>query len=277
MFDYLMLIKKFYISIILIFIALANLYSQDYIRVPDTTLLHNGSIYKIPIYAQLQLKLIDNLEIEFEYDYSLINITGISTDQNNIIATPKVNYNISQKNFKQGFLKITSNEINLRNDRILCYIEMETLFGLDSIAYFNPTKVKINGEEKSNVEMKNGRIFVGYALEPIVKEGISRVFPNPFDNEFIVDFAIESPTELTFTIFSSLGRIVYTFPTKSDDYYQFFDNRGDLISQPYNMKFPKGYYKLKVKSLPWLFSSGLYFLQLSTQNGIYNKNLLHLK
>lgn len=272
-----MLISKIKIIIFIIFSSVVKLFSQEYIQVPDTTLLHNGSTYKLPIYANMQLNSANNLEIEFEFDYTLLNITSIVTEPNNIINEPKPNYSITNENFQKGLLKITSNQLNQNNNKILCYIELETLFGLDSIAYFKPLAIKINGEENTSIQKRNGKINVGFALEPIIKEGISKVFPNPFDNEFIVDFAIETPTEISFTIFSSLGRIVYTFPNKTDDSYQFFDNKGNLIPQPYKMKFPKGYYKLKVKSLPWQFASGLYFLQMETHTGIYNTNLLHLK
>lgn len=272
-----MLKSKVKIIIFIIFSSVVKLFSQEYIQVPDTTLLHNGSTYKLPIYANLQLTSVNNLEIEFEFDYTLLNITSITSEANNIIKEPKPSYTVNNENFKKGILKIFSSQFNLNNNKILCYIELETLYGLDSIAYFNPKTIKINGEENTIIQKRNAKINVGFALEPIIKEGISKVFPNPFDNEFIVDFAIETPTEISFTIFSSLGRLVYTFPNKTDDSYQFFDSKGTLIPQPYRMKFPKGYYKLKVKSLPWQFASGLYFLQMGTHNGIYNTNLLHLK
>ncbi len=272
-----MLIKNIYIIILFFAFSVANLFSQEYIKIPDTTMLHNGSVYRLPIYADLQLNSANKIEIGFEFDYTLINIISLITEQNNIINEPKPTYTLTNNDFKTGNLRISSNNFNSTNNKILCFIELETLFGLDSVAYFNPVSVKVNDEEKTNINKINGKINVGYALEPIIKEGISRVFPNPFDNEFIVDFAIETPTEISFTIFSSLGRVVYSFPNKTDDSYQFFDNKGSLIDHPYKMKFPKGYYKLNVKSVPWHFSSGLYFLQMSTQGGIYNTNILHLK
>jgi len=272
-----MLIKKVYITFVLITLYSFNLFSQEFIKVPDTTMVHDGSKYLLPIYTNLDLSTANSLEISFEFDYTLINITSVLTKQNNLIKEPRPNYIVTNKNYKQGFLTITSSQFNSIYDNVLCYIELEPLFGLDSIAFFNPTSVKIDGVENSNINKISGKIYVGFALEPIIKEGISKVFPNPFDNEFIVDFGIEMPTELTFTIYSSLGKIVYNFPNKTEDSYQFFDSKGNLITQPYKKEFPKGYYKLKVVSLPWQFASGLYFLQMRTKSGIYNTNLLHLK
>lgn len=272
-----MLLKKVYIIILFVSLSIFNLFSQEYIKVPDTTMLHNGSYYQLPIYANLDLNSVNNIEIVFEFDYSLLNIQSVKTEQNNIINETNPIFTITQSDYKKGTLRITSNNFNLINNKILCFVELETLFGLDSIAYFKPIIVNINGQEKTDIQKINGTINVGFALEPIIKEGISKVFPNPFDYEFVVDFAIETPTEISFTIFSSLGRLVYSFPNKTDDNYQFFDNKGTLIDQPYKKEFPKGFYKLKVKSVPWHFSSGLYFLQMSTQSGIYNTNILHLK
>ncbi len=272
-----MLIKNTYIITIFILFIYANSFAQEFVKVPDTTMLHNGSTYRLPIYANLQLNSVNDIETTFEFDYTLINITSVFAEPNNIIANTKPQFSVISTDFKKGFLTINANKFNLSNNNILCFVELETLFGLDSIAYFKPTFIKINGQEKNEIIKESGKINVGFALEPIIKEGISKVFPNPFDSEFIVDFAIETQTEITFTIFSSLGRVVYSFPNKTNEGYRFFDSKGNLINEPYKMKFPKGYYKLRVKSVPWHFSSGLYFLQMSTQNGIFNTNILHLK
>lgn len=272
-----MLIKKIYIVLVIFTFGSFNLFSQEFIKVPDTTLIHNGSKYFLPIYTNLDLSSAQTLEINFEFDYTLINVISVKTDQNTLIKDPKPNFTVSNNNFKQGYLRITSSSFNTNYNNIMCIIELEPLFGLDSIAYFNPVSIKLDGIEKENINKINGKIYIGFALEPIIKEGISKIFPNPFDNEFVIDFGIEIPSELTFTIYSSLGRIVYVFPNKTEDNYQFFDSKGNLINQPYKKEFPKGYYKLKVKSVPWQFASGLYFLQMRTKSGTYNTNLLHLK
>jgi len=272
-----MLRNKVYIISIFFVFAFARLFSQEFIKVPDTTFIHNGSKYFLPIYINLNISSAKSLEVNLEFDYTLLNIISIKTDQNTLINETKPNYAVTNNNFKQGFLTINSSILNSSYNGILCFVELEPLFGLDSIASFNPVSIKVDGIEKDNINKINGKINIGFALEPIIKEGISKVFPNPFDNQFVIDFGIETPTELTFTIYSSLGRIVYIFPNKTDDSYQFFDSKGNLINPSYKQEFPKGYYKLKVLSVPWQFASGLYFLQMRTKSGIYNTNLLHLK
>jgi hypothetical protein len=114
-------------------------------------------------------------------------------------------------------------------------------------------------------------------LEPIIKEGISKVYPNPFDGFFIVEFGIENPTKLDFGIFSSLGQNVMTVPNPSGLNYTFTNSKGEVIVNPLNYEFAKGHYKLEIKAIPWEFSSGLYFLQLTTKSGFFNTNLLHIK
>lgn len=249
----------------------------NFIKVPDTTLLHNGTIYRLPIYAELNLDNIQSIEIEFNFDYSLLNIVKVTTDQNNIIGEVNPYFEITQQNFKQGTLRIVSSNLNKINNKILCFVELEPLFGMDSISKFIPFKVKFNGIEDNIIKLIPGIINIGFPLEQIIKEGISRIYPNPFDSEFYVDFAIEKPSKIDFTIYSTLGRVVFSFPNKSSEAYEFFNSKGEKIDNPTDYIFLKGYYKLKVKSSPWQFSSGVFFLQMTTASGVYNQNLLHQK
>ena len=252
-------------------------FSQEYIKIPDTTLIHNGQNYLLPIYTNINLSDVNDISLKISYSYSLIDIKSVQISENTIMSGQNPNFNISLINKDTSEIIISSESINKSGNSVLCYIELETLYGLDSIAFINPLEVKINGETKENLNFIPAQIQIGYALEPIIKEGISKVYPNPFDSYFLVEFGIETPTKLDFTIFSSLGQNVMTLPNQSGLNYIFFDSKGKKIDNPLNYEFEKGYYKLEVKAIPWEFSSGLYFLQLTTKSGFFNTNLLHIK
>ncbi len=269
------LTKIFFIAIFLLSPIIA--FSQEYIKVPDTILVHNGQNYKLPIYADLKLDEVNSISVKFNYSYSLIDINSVQTTESTIMSGQNPVYNINVVNKDTSEIIISTESINKSGNSVLCYIELETLYGLDSLAFFNPIEVKINGEIKENVSLIPAQIKVGYALEPIIKEGISKVYPNPFDGFFIVEFGIENPTKLDFGIFSSLGQNVMTVPNPSGLNYTFTNSKGEVIVNPLNYEFAKGHYKLEIKAIPWEFSSGLYFLQLTTKSGFFNTNLLHIK
>ncbi len=269
------LTKFFFIALFLLSPIIA--FSQEYIKVPDTILVHNGKNYKLPIYANLNLDEVNSITVKFNYSYSLIDIKSVQTSENTIMSGQNPTYNINVVNKDTAEIIISSESINKSGNSVLCYIELETLYGLDSSAFFNPIEIKINNEIKDSVNLIPAQIKVGYALEPIIKEGISKVYPNPFDGYLMVEFGIENPTKLDFGIYSSLGQNVMTLPNQSGLNYTFFDSKGKKIDNPINYEFAKGYYKLEVKAIPWEFSSGLYFLQLTTKSGLFNINLLHIK
>jgi len=269
--------KKTLNIFILILLQIIPAFSQNYINIPDTTLPRTGKIYSLPIYSNLDLTNADNVKIRIHFNYLLIDIKSITGGVVYAFNEQNPTYTIDATTPEQAILEITSNQINQNYSGMLCSINLETLAGSDSIATFSPFYFEINGTEEPDINYQNGIIFIGDPVYPVLHEGISQIYPNPYSYFENVVFTIEDETTVDFYIYSTLGQLATKIPGSTILKYKVFDNTGNEIPNLENYRFPRGIYRLYFESIPWKFSSSAYSIVMVTNKGTFRSNFIHLK
>lgn len=272
-------IKKIhYIIYILIFIsAFSSSSAAEFLKFNDTTLIHSGKNYLVPVYSNLNLSGVSNVKILIKFNSLLIDIKAVYGGNNFGFNEASPSYNLNTTNLQESYLEVTGTQFNSVNSGVLFNILLETLAGPDSIAIMSPIQVTVNGEINSNLDLTEGKIKIGIPVYPIINEGISEVFPNPCSSKGTVTFSIRDDTKVKFFVYSSNGRLIGTIPGENAFKYKVLDKTNSEIADVENYNFSRGYYKLVFDVISWKFSSGTYFLVLETSRGTYEAKLLLLK
>lgn len=269
--------KNFKYIFILILLQIIPAFAQNYINIPDSTLPRTGLVYSLPVYSNIDLHNASSVKIKIYFNYYLIDIKNISGGSNNAFSDANPSFALDVTNPTQAVLEITSSQINPNYSGTLCSINLETLAGPDSIAVFIPFYIEINQLQISEVTFDNGTIRIGDPVYPVLNEGISHIYPNPYSFAENVVFTIEDSTTVDFYIYSTLGQLATRIPGSNILKYKFFDNAGQEIPSTNNYKFSRGIYRLYFESIPWKFSSSAYSIVMVTNKGIFRSNFIHLK
>ncbi len=273
-----MKLSKDFILFIVILIWIPKIvFAQSFVEIKDTTLFHNGGTFKIPIYGNFDLANVNDLSITLEFNYQLLYIKGVEGGSQFIINDSNPSYTINSADYAHSTIQISTNRINLTNNGILANLLVEPLAGPDSIAILNPIEIQINGVTQPQIALKEGKINIGLPVYETINEGISQIYPNPFFEEGTISFYIKEPTKVTFKIYSMLGRLVSLIPGNGLVNYIFYDKNGNEITDFTNYTFIRGFYKVKINTIPWMFAAGNYFIVMETKLGTYHSNFIHLK
>ncbi len=251
--------------------------SQNYINIPDTTFPRTGKIYSLPIYSDINFQNANKILIKIYFNFRLIDIKYINGGTNYAFGELTPLFKIDATNPDSAILEISSNQINPNYSGMLCSISLETLVGSDSIAVFSPFYIEINDTSMTDLSFGNGTILIGDPVYPVLHEGISQIYPNPYSYFENVIFTIEDSTTVNFYIYSLLGQLVTEIPGSSLLNYQVYDNSGKEIPNITNYKYPRGIYRLYFESIPWKFSSSAYSIVMVSKKGTFRSNFIYLK
>ncbi|HRS01564.1 MAG TPA: hypothetical protein P5545_03360 [Bacteroidota bacterium] len=269
--------KRLIYIFIFILLQIFPVFSQNYISIHDSTLPRTGYIYSLPIYSNIDLKNANNVLLKIYFNYNLIDVKNIVGGTNYAFNELNPSFTIDATNPDNAILQISSNQINPNYSGVLCTISLETLVGQDSIAIFSPFYLEINATPINDISFSSGRIFIGDPVYPVLHEGISQIYPNPFSFSENVIFAVEDTTTVNFNIYSILGQLVTEIPGSSMLNYRVYDNTGKEIPDITNYKYPRGIYRLYFESIPWKFSSGAYSIVMVSKKGTFRSNFIYLK
>ncbi len=269
--------KKCLNIFILILLQIVPAFSQNYIKIPDTTLPRTGKVYSLPIYSNMNLQNATNVKIKIYFDYNLIDIKNISGGSGFAFNETNPQFSVNTALPDQAILEIVSSQFNANYSGLLCLINLETLVGSDSIAIFSPLEIEIDGIIANDINFENGTILIGDPVFPVLHEGISRIYPNPFNFFENIIFTIEDKTTVNFYIYTTLGQLATKIPGSKNLKYKIFDNAGTEIINIDNYLFPRGIYRLYFESIPWEFSSSAYSIVMVTNKGYFRSNFIHLK
>lgn len=269
-------IKIFLLGLLLIFLPLTNLKSENKIFLRDTT-IERGVNNIIPIYGTINFSPLDNIILEFQYDARIININKVVGDPNFIIIPKNPNFQQQLRELNNALVIINSNEVQSKDNGILCYFEVEGLVFSDSLADIFLNRVVINGIDRNEMEGKIGTIKVrGQSFLPNFPDNLGLNYPNPFSNETRFEFNLENTTQISFFMYNSSGKEIYS-SVNTPEIFEVFSYDGTLINDPFGKSLTRGKYFVLFQPPNYDFASGVYFFGMKTDKGFYNRSFSVIK
>ena len=101
----------------------------------------------------------------------------------------------------------------------------------------------------------SSKISIQIDDEVEIKDNLISVYPNPFKNEMTVDYTIKEEVQTSLYLINTVGERIHTF----------FENK--II--------PIGQYR--VDFIPDNLSTGVYYIVLESNNGIFTSKVINLK
>ena len=145
----------------------------------------------------------------------------------------------------------------LQEQGILTYLQLEVLAGFETKANINAQSFVI-GDSAQSIQQIGGTIsFIDPPVVQAQAEGMDSNVPNPFAYTTAFTYYVGKEGEVQFSLFNMLGKLIQEFPAerKSAGRYTFTL----AIDDPYN------------------FSSGIYFIRMRTERGLYHMSMVHKK
>jgi hypothetical protein len=254
-----------------------HLFSQTIISIPDT-LIPRGKIYHIDITGNINQNSINNLKLTFLFDSRVIDIKSVSGSPNSAIKCNPPVYNFNYDITNASTLDISCDNVQNITNGIICSLDIEGLVGPDSIAYIIPTGVFIDGTKDSSAILQKGLIIV--PGEPIFQKYIERLgqnYPNPFSGYTFFPFTIAQPAKVKFLVYSYYGQLITSSDENDGTMIVLMSTKdGNKIISNLEVQLSEGNYYLQY-SPSLKLSSGAYFLEMITDNGVYNIEFIFLK
>ncbi|MCX6140759.1 MAG: T9SS type A sorting domain-containing protein [Candidatus Kapabacteria bacterium] len=134
------------------------------------------------------------------------------------------------------------------NDTLLTLV-VEGVGGTDTTGFLRADKIEINGIEKLG-SFNSGEIIRtgGVVAKPVVKEGVTGNYPNPFSSRTRFVYVLEAPGPVSFSIRNAQGGLVQELPTVTGT---------------------AGENYLDYELVTWQVANGAYLLQMTTDLGTY--------
>jgi len=253
-----------------------NLKSENKIFLRDTT-FERGVNVIIPIYGTINISPLDNILLEFQYDARIINISSVEGDPNFIIIPKKPNVQNQLRDLNNALLIISSNEVQPKEQGILCYLELEGLVFSDSVVDISLKRIEINGIERDELTGKIGRIIVrGQPFLPNFPDNLGLNYPNPFSNQTRFEFNLENTTRISFFMYNSSGKEIYS-SINTPEIFEVYSYDGNLINDPFGKSLTRGKYYVLFSPPTYYFASGVYFFGMKTDKGFYNRSFSVIK
>ena len=276
-------IKYTFIFIILIIISSfcsPKLQSQDHIYFRDTN-IQRADIYNFVIYSDFKnIKDGDNIDLILSYDTRIIFIRGLITGNGYWVDQPSVNPDTNLTRLDSAIIKISAKNVKVINNNIFCILQIEGLASSDSICRIVPRQLIINEKTVTDAKLDTGIIKVlGPSIYPNNPDNLGNGYPSPFPTTITstikFPFSIQKPSKLTFAIYTCDGRQIIS--TSDNDgmfeIYKNITNKINLTENPYDA----GSYELHFNPDITKIASGLYFLIMKTDRGVYNTNFIYHK
>lgn len=268
------MLKKFFIIIALIVFSFTNLFSQ--VLSVENKSVERGFINSVNVILR-DFENASQIGAIIKFNSYLIDIKSVQSVANGIIQDETVNYTINSEDLANSFIQINSSDIS-NGSAILCSIEFEALAGPDSVAFFTPIQLSIDG---SNVEAEfiPGRISVGIPLFPIESNSVSNIYPNPLIYQSIIDIDLTKESPLELYLYSYHGGIAAKFPNKDD--YESIYIWSKSIASKINYKegdvLPVGSYRLYLTPNPLYISAQAYYIVIKIGSDVFRRNFVIIK
>lgn len=265
----------------LLFICLLCVFNLNFllaasVEIKDTS-VKAGQLIKIPVYGNID-QIGSSYSFVFNYNSLQLDVKNIIGGSDLGFTEDKPSYNSKIHSFDSIDITINSSKIKSPYNGVLFYIEAEALVSSDSLSIIKPMLFKIDNNEPSNIEYKQGIVkIIGPIVNQIYPEGFGIAYPNPSREKMTVEFNIKTDSKVNFIIYNSAGAEVESYPeTCGMINFEVFDNKNNQINDK-NYTFKKGAYKLVLKPNSWNFSTGVYLLMMEVNGSVYKINIVYVK
>lgn len=265
---------KYFIFVFILIIASLKVYSQK--LSVESKNVERGVI------SSLYLTLSDyndisQIELRIKFNSYLLDIKSVKVVEGGIIQDVQLNYSINSADLVNSILTINSDRL-ISGGEQLCLIEFEALAGSDSVAYFTPIELILNGK-LINAEFIAGKISMGIPIFPIEINSLSYIYPNPIVYQSYLDIEINQESEFELALYSYHGGIAAVYPNSKDDdeFYIWSESAGSKISLNKGEKLPIGSYKLYFTPQMLFLSSQAYYMVVKIGSEVFRRNLIIIK
>jgi hypothetical protein len=214
--------------------------AQPRVSIADT-LLERGKTSSLPVLCSFQTANNDNIQFTIQYTRSTVAILEAEASQFGI-SKPTLS---QQVDFPNGWSQVTISSIvtsGMWDKSPLINIKVEPLAGNDSSAQVSIVGVKVNDTPIAGLLTDTSLIKINNSI-PITgtpNEYLSPAYPNPVGLKGCkFNYSILDDNEVTFTVFNSIGKQVFTTTLASQlpgDYtftWEFLNS--DISSGSYTM------------------------------------------
>jgi hypothetical protein len=228
------------------------------------TALQRGQSLVLPVRAVVpaaelnRFPTLDSLRLVMSFTPAQLTVQGVAGGGAQFMQCPTPRLDSAFQRKTLGTLTITCAALRrpTSDTVVFCTLNLGTLVSNDSLAQIRLDSVIINGV-RLNVKKDSTRILVRDTVQisEVFAESLGQNYPNA--NEFFTSFpySIESPTTVTFTLFTPLGQQI-----------------GDATT----LRRSRGAYTLTL-AFDATWTSGSYYLRMQTDKGVYWRRFMILR
>lgn len=250
-------------------------YSINKIEIKDTV-IYQGVISEIPVYANFDIAGIESIMVVFEYNSKGLEIKKAVGGTNYIYKCPEALINKKFDNLEKAEVSLYCSDISDLNTTLFV-LNVEGLVAGDSIFSIYPKELWINGSKITDFQYDTTKIIVrGTIIYPVYDDELGMNYPNPFYSYTKIPFALKGSSKVNFKIYSLAGDLVYELPSKTNSNFKIFKVDENIEIQNFDDVFKKGKYILEF--YPDLtVSQGIYYVVFITDNNVYYRKIFLLK
>lgn len=252
------MIRYAYIFVFLICSFFTTVHSQVSITIPSITVERNENfILQVPISFEEGF-VIDSFSFIVEFNPQVISLQSTTTPIASAILCDTLKHESLYIPPDRMQVQISCNTPFLGTTNQLLQLHFLALSGKDSITRLDVINIKQNGLNIPISNQSNGLITIRNNKQVVQNfpEFLGQNFPNPVERVTTFPYSINNVTNVTFSVYNSVGEKILTFPTIQRD---------------------RGGYNFILGMDPTEFASGTYCLQMETNENVYFQSFLYLK
>jgi hypothetical protein len=252
------MIRFAYIFVFLICSFFTTVHSQVTITIPSITVERNENfIVQVPVSFEEGF-VIDSFSFIVEFNPQVVSLQRTTTPLASAILcdTLKQDSLYIPPDRMQVRISCNAPSVGAANQNIL--LHFLALSGKDSTTKVDLLTIQLNGANVPISNPSNGLITIRNNKQVVQNfpEFLGQNFPNPVERLTTFPYSINNVTNVTFSVYNSVGEKILTFPTIQRD---------------------RGGYNFILGMDPTEFASGTYCLQMETNENVYFQSFLYLK
>ena len=252
------LLPLYIYSAFLLILSALTLHAEDItIRIPDS-LLSQGARIRLPILIQTSEKAkLESCSIRVGIPKRRIILHDVVTEPGTLFTCkkPQIIFLSDGEVYKEYSIQCVSPLFD--STGILCFLDIEVLAGRDSIAFLQASSFSIGNTQQTIRQIGGSLTFNNPPITQASSEGMDINAPNPFAYTTTFTYYLGKSGFVQFSLFNTQGKLIKEFPEEQ-------------------RAAGRHMFTLDVDN-PLDFSSGVYIIRMSTQQGIYHMSMVHKK
>ncbi|MCL2039890.1 MAG: T9SS type A sorting domain-containing protein [Bacteroidetes bacterium] len=211
------------------------------------------------------------IEYRFSVSWASFQLLDVVADNNSAVLDKNIQFSYD---WQERIISVTINSMQSNFNGNLFNIVIKVLTRVDfyspnEVFQITPTEIIVKDGNTSNtipLESPTAYVRIDYLPSNLTYiEDVSFNYPNPFLTETTILFSVNEKADVSFEIYSSLGRLVQRIPNKEDDSqndgfrYELYDENRTTVQIEEN-KLEKGIYRLFLTAKKTEASVSVYYV-----------------